>query len=441
MKINTQSPLKVLLLGFIFILHLSCSKDSDLLADYVLTDVQEVINGKYVVDDTFMVSQNGNTVLDVLSNDGYTEQDNVSIKETSAPTNGSVEINTNNTITYTPYTVEETPVAVEETAVTVEEQPVTDAVSVDTFTYTTEVVNEDQSVTTEEGTVTIVITPEASNFTNCVTNGGLAGDTGLKTWCWGDITLPAYSGNTGVSFSNKELSFATECDEKSVFKDGDQLVFALNPTTPPTEGWCSRDYNMRAEISTLPWPIRHPLKTEEWFGWNYTFGNDYIIDRDNEWLFFQVHNGVSGLTPLFELMITRDGLYGASAGEIFVKNNANTPDPDRVATGVTPVAGQTIKVVVHVIWDNASNGLLQVWIDDSVVYDKQIKTVYDAQQYGGNAKWGIYKWPWSGAAGVQKSTNQGITHLQTFMGPLRMITRRPGDVDYGKDSYSMVAPR
>ena len=195
---------------------------------------------------------------------------------------------------------------------------------------------------------------------------------------------------------------------------------------------------MRAEIRTAPWPIKHALGTEEWFGWSYTFGEDYIIDANSEWLFHQVHNGVGGQTPLYELMVAREGLYDATAGEIIVKNNANTND--RVLTGVIPAAGQTINVVVHVIWDNGSKGLLQVWIDDVMVYDKQIATVRSGWEYGGNAKWGIYKWPWADEAGVNASAIAGVTHLTTSIGTLRIITRRPGDEDYLKDSYSLVAP-
>ena len=135
MKINTQSPLKVLALSIVFILHFSCSKDSDLLTDYVLTDAQEAIIGKYVVDDTFVVSLNGSVVLDVLSNDTFSEQASVIITETSEPANGTAVINNDDTITYTPETTEAT---------------------VDTFTYTTEVIV-DETVSTETGTVTIAV--------------------------------------------------------------------------------------------------------------------------------------------------------------------------------------------------------------------------------------------------------------------------------------------
>ncbi|MGB5667571.1 MAG: Ig-like domain-containing protein, partial [Maribacter sp.] len=148
MKINTQSPLKVLALSIVFILHFSCSKDSDLLTDYVLTDAQEAIIGKYVVDDTFVVSLNGSVVLDVLSNDTFSEQASVIITETSEPANGTAVINNDDTITYTPETTEAT---------------------VDTFTYTTEVIV-DETVSTETATVTVIT--EDPNKTNATTDLG-----------------------------------------------------------------------------------------------------------------------------------------------------------------------------------------------------------------------------------------------------------------------------
>lgn len=130
MKINTQSPLKVLVLSIVLIFQFSCSKDSDLLADYILAETQEGI----LVDDIFVVSLNGSTVLDVLANDGLGEEDNITITDASQPDNGNATVNEDNTITYTPETTRET---------------------VDTFTYTTEVVNPDETVSTEQGTVTI----------------------------------------------------------------------------------------------------------------------------------------------------------------------------------------------------------------------------------------------------------------------------------------------
>ena len=143
MKINIQSPLQMFLLSLILIFQFSCSKDSDLLAEYVIADAQEAI----LIDDIFVVSLNGSTVLDVLANDTFENEEEVVITETSTPTNGTVEINSDNTLTYTP----ETTVA-----------------TVDTFTYTTEVVNTDETVSTETSNVTVTLTEDLNK-----TTGGL----------------------------------------------------------------------------------------------------------------------------------------------------------------------------------------------------------------------------------------------------------------------------
>jgi len=296
----------------------------------------------------------------------------------------------------------------------------------------------DPDITTSDATDSTTTEPDTIN-NDCITNGGLAGDTGLKTWCWENITIPDYTASKGTSFSEGELHIDSECFEKQVSKKGNQLKFNVNPTYPAVGNWCSRDFNMRAEIRTKPWDIRHSKGTEEWFGWSYAFGDDYVIDKNNQWLFFQVHPGMFGVSPHTELMITKDGQFnGHDAGEIYVVNSANGKEYQ--PTGITPKAGETLDIVVHAIWGDASNGLLQVWINGQKLYDRQVATVYDAYPWGGNAKWGIYKWPWANESSVQKSLQQGVKSLETYMGPLRMITRRPGDDDYGKDSYAEVAP-
>jgi len=274
----------------------------------------------------------------------------------------------------------------------------------------------------------------------CATNGGLAGESGLKVWCWEDIDIPEYSGSKGVALSNGQLKIDSECSERQVLKSGNRIRFHVNPRIPEVASWCSRNYNMRAEVRTAPWNVKHDVGTEEWFGWSYTFGDNYIIDQQNQWLFFQVHPGISGLSPQIELsVINQDQFNGHDAGEIYVINKGNYPDNH--PTGIHPEAGQTLNIVVHVIWGDASNGLLQVWIDGEMVYDKQVATVYADHPWGGNAKWGIYKWPWNNTNRVNQSLSQGIEDLETFMGPLRILTLKPGDAMYKEDSYALVAPQ
>ncbi|SDD92668.1 PKD domain-containing protein [Pricia antarctica] len=271
----------------------------------------------------------------------------------------------------------------------------------------------------------ITVNEAIGGNTPCNTDGGRAGETGLKLWCVDGMENPL-SG----SFANGDLKVDKDGSNSTIPKENGRIKFNV---TPDGSG------NKRAEIRTAPWNVKHTLGTEEWFGWSYTFGNDYVIDQNSQWKFFQVHNGVVGESPQIGLEIINKNQFGGhGAGEIYVTNSTTSQNYN--ATGITPRAGQTLDIVVHAIWHNAANGLLQVWINGTKVYDKQVSTVFASHPWAGNAKWGIYKWPWSSQSNVQKSVNQGIRGLTTYMGNLKIITKRPGDPDYGSNSYSRVVP-
>ncbi|EAR01096.1 Ig-like domain-containing protein [Maribacter sp. HTCC2170] len=153
MKINSKIPLQVLSLCFILIFHYSCSKDSDLLTDYVTSENMDTSDiGLLIIDDTYFMSATSNVTLDVLANDTFENEEEVNITETSSPSNGTVAINDNNTITYTPDSE-----VIEQVSDTTNNEVVE---VVDTFTYTTEVVNEDETVSTETGNVTVTVTED-----------------------------------------------------------------------------------------------------------------------------------------------------------------------------------------------------------------------------------------------------------------------------------------
>jgi len=276
---------------------------------------------------------------------------------------------------------------------------------------------------------------------SCDEGGRKANETGRKIWCWKEVELPNYSNRTGVPFNDKQLNINSECYEKQVIKEGERLKFRVDPRNPSVKNldWCKRDFNMRSEISVAPWKVNNPLGTEEWWGWSYTFGEDYKIDQLHPWLFFQVHHGVGGDSPQIELLVAKNGLYGAKAGEIIVKNNAN--NFENHLTGIVPIAGQTLDIVVHTIWGDASIGLFQVWINKVKVYDEKVRTVYKHAPWGGNAKWGVYKWPWRNEKGVLESEKQGITFLESYMGTLRALTRQPDNPEYGKNAFIEVMPQ
>ncbi|KAA2217459.1 hypothetical protein [Maribacter flavus] len=150
-----KTPLKMPLAFLALISFLSCSKDADLLSDYVIAKDNDLQSIALLVDDSFFMAPGQNEiVMDVLNNDSFGSNTQVRIVETSTPNNGEVIINADNTLTYTPQV--QVPATQEEA--TPEETttpPVQEPVQEDTFTYTAEVTTPDNEVSREEATVTI----------------------------------------------------------------------------------------------------------------------------------------------------------------------------------------------------------------------------------------------------------------------------------------------
>ena len=102
----------------------SCSKDTDLLADYLVADgYNALVVQNLIVNDSYIKTNPGPIILDVLSNDSFIVPDKVKIIKTSEPVSGTVTINEDKTITYIPNNESgntnedensETPVVVEE---------------------------------------------------------------------------------------------------------------------------------------------------------------------------------------------------------------------------------------------------------------------------------------------------------------------------------------
>lgn len=277
----------------------------------------------------------------------------------------------------------------------------------------------------------------------CSVGGGRADGTGAKIWCWDTVSVPSGESSGTTGFSDGQLALNIECSANQVVREGSRLKFSLNPTSPSPASWCNNDFNMRSEIRTMPWNVDHPAGTEEWFGFSYTFGNTYKIDTNGNWLFWQVHENTIGASPLLSLQIDGRRASSLALGELMLSNTSQPIGNNKnsnYGTGIVPVAGQTLDIVIHVIWGDDATGLWQVWVDGVKVHDLQAKTVRAADPVGGNAKWGIYKHNWRSQSGVDASAAIGITNIETYLGTLRMITRRPGDPDYRKDSYNAVAP-
>jgi len=149
MKIPRPKFIQLIVPIFVFFVSLSCSKDTDLLSDYVVSESYEArFVGNLAIRDRFVVVPDDKIVLDVLANDTFIDPNQVEIVKTSDPTNGIVEINEDKTLTYIPNEIASGGQG------GVSEQPTQE---VDTFTYTTETSDEDGTTTTQEATVSLTI--------------------------------------------------------------------------------------------------------------------------------------------------------------------------------------------------------------------------------------------------------------------------------------------
>lgn len=260
--------------------------------------------------------------------------------------------------------------------------------------------------------------------------------TEVVAWTWDTISIPPYSYPNGVEFG-PGLHVNTAYDTTGIRTSGDCLWFHFDPITPVPPAGSASPHNYRSEIHTNPWQINHPLGTEQWIGWRYFFPNNYVIDPTSPITIFQNHPGVGGLSPMIELEIAAfDDPPPAQGGEIQVVN-VN----DRIIYPVTPQAGDTLDVVIHLVYGLGNDGLTQVWLNGVLHHDKVEQTVYTDYPWGGNNKWGIYHHTFKNSpSDVQASIDAGAGFVDLFMGTLRMITRSPGHPEYGLDAYDLVKP-
>lgn len=107
----------------------SCSKDTDLIADYVVETPNTVLANAIVT-----TLSNNPIVIDPLKDEVVVVPENVIITEVTPPTLGTAVVNPDNTITYTPDE---------------------DKSGTDEFDYTATVTNPDNSTTTATGNVTV----------------------------------------------------------------------------------------------------------------------------------------------------------------------------------------------------------------------------------------------------------------------------------------------
>ncbi|MEM9921317.1 MAG: heparin lyase I family protein [Bacteroidota bacterium] len=260
----------------------------------------------------------------------------------------------------------------------------------------------------------------------------------VRSWEWQDIHIPAYQWPAGTAFGNG-LFVDVAFDPEGVAIEGERLRFRINPKTPRPTADAHSPHNYRSEIHTAPWNIEHPIGTEQWIGWQYTLGQNYVRDVTSPITIFQNHPGIRGLSPQIELELAGfNDPPPAAGGEIQVVNAAND---DRQLLSLKPEAGSILNIVLHVVYGRGQEGLLQVWINDQLYYNKKGNTVYADHLFGGNNKWGIYHHTFNNAPEeVQQSLSAGAGIFDLYMGPLKMLTRAPSHPEYKTNAYHFVDP-
>ncbi len=263
-----------------------------------------------------------------------------------------------------------------------------------------------------------------------------ASNSKLEIWDWTKMNLPASPWSDETKFGN-DFYVDSAYDPAAVSLKNKKIRFYIDPLNPIAPA--VNLFNYRAEIHTAPWPIKHPVGTEQWLGWKYTFGNDYVIDATSPITIFQNHPGVRGLSPQLELEIAALNTPNpAVGGEIQI---INVPNGDRIVTDVKPKAGDQLEVVVHIVYGLEDQGLFSVWLNGALYYNEKVSTVYSDYPWGGNNKWGIYHHTFNESPNdVSSSIESGAGTMELFMGPLKTWTRTPSHPSYLEDAYELIRP-
>ena len=150
-----------------------------------------------LVDDATSTDEDTSVVISVLENDTYGSDDSVQITEVTSPSNGTVVINEDGTVTYIP-------------------NP--DFNGEDTFDYTVTVTNSDESTTTGTATVTVTVNPVQD-----------AQDDTAETTDQNPIEIDVLANDTFDSNTNLEItSVTTPTNGNVVINSGGTVTYTAN---------------------------------------------------------------------------------------------------------------------------------------------------------------------------------------------------------------------
>jgi|GEM_PF-2953693 len=341
---NLQNTIRMAFLFFIFFIFQSCSKDSDLLSEYVVNNENSIELQKFVVNDQFYVNSSESILLDVLNNDQFNEFGNVVVTETSTPQSGTVTINQDNTLTYVPKV----------------EVVDTEEFS-DTFTYTTEEVNDDSTVNIESGSVTITNKGKLIWYSDFETEQWNLSGTGNNMW-----------------------EYESDRGEPRVTTDALKGNRAL---------WMG-DYNDHITRNEIH---RNRLSSweEHWIG----FSIKIKEEADNSRIYAQFRNmrpegspDFGGINPVTLRQGPSGKMYFATSTD---EKNVDVIQSSGASTGTESTyfdynLDEWIDIVIH--WElDPTDGFLEIWVDGDKIIDETGTTTYRYANESGIAYTGDIK--------------------------------------------------
>ncbi|QDG49346.1 hypothetical protein FIV42_00920 [Persicimonas caeni] len=305
--------------------------------------------------------------------------------------------------------------------------------------------------------------PDASDPPDC---------RGLRVYDWTDLDDGVIEGSYfsdhhwGTNIEHDPESISVVSAEDRLREPGTKsLRFYIDPRNPSPPDSTSHAGNLRAEIyesyefhtgDTVSWAPDKPLKSEEWISWSYYYPPDFVAGDTASTKFMQAHVG-HGAAPL-DLRVWNPREYpdypqGRCAGgdcDEFVLHRLfpdDGMDGEVAITDVKPEAGQWYDFVLHTVWDTESGGegLTEFWINGQKYYSSAGGNTFENPEnkdhpYGAMLKLGMYHGTWRYEDDIQRSLDEGVDHLEVFMGPVRILSRLEGD-HIGADGLHCVTPQ
>jgi hypothetical protein len=299
------------------------------------------------------------------------------------------------------------------------------------------------------------------------------GIAGLVTYDWTGLTIPTASyawpsysvdivGSTGSPANNGQPtgsdgwhtnfeyngSLATHgiSDTQQRHTGKSSIHLDLYPYTPTLPSGADGVSNFRAEVALYPFHYLYPLKSELWLGWSY-YSPTGMVDPVNEGAIHQLH--ASNSSPVIELW-NYYPWWGNNLTVSIRTGAVSSPTTNYVFTTFALVANKWMDFVEHVIWDTDTTGRYELWATVDGVTSKiadytGANTYSDPgdgnSPYGGTPKLGFYHYGWHSSSNTpaDNSIAAGCTHLETYIGSVKMIYRPVGNY-IGSAGYDLVKP-